>query len=102
MFDTLRMTIGVFRYINHPDALPTVQLAPLRDAVVIHREFDSNWYREGADRTRVSVKDRILDVREAFSRLEEDDESRPNAPVVGEILDDLDDQLDYMKPPLNI
>ncbi|KAK2007854.1 hypothetical protein LZ32DRAFT_34490 [Colletotrichum eremochloae] len=118
MFDILRMAIGVFRYINHPDALPTIQrnrrelrtaviaiaqvVAPLRDAVAIHREFDSNWYREGADRTRAWVRQRILDVRGAFGRLENDNESPPNAPVVREILDELNDQLDYIKPPPDI
>ncbi|KAK2026961.1 hypothetical protein LX32DRAFT_723107 [Colletotrichum zoysiae] len=118
MFDILRMAIGVFRYINHPDALPTVQrnrrelrtavmaiaqvVAPLRDAAAIHQEFDSNWYREGADRTLLWVTNRILQVRAAFSRLHEDDESPPNAPVVREILDELNDQLHYIKAPPDI
>ncbi|KAF4839834.1 Mutanase [Colletotrichum siamense] len=118
MFDSIRMAIGVFRYINHPDALPTVQrnrreiraaviaiakfVRPLSDAAAIHREFDSNWYREGADRTRAWVAESILEIRLNFGRLERDGNLPPNAAEVQDILDALSDQIHYIQPPPDI
>ncbi|OHW99154.1 glycosyl hydrolase family 71 protein [Colletotrichum incanum] len=118
MFEGLRMAIGIFRYINHPDALPTVQrnhrelriavtviaglIRPLSDAAAIQREFDSNRYREGADRTRAWVAERILDIRLQFGQREQDGNLPPNAATVQGILDDLADQIHYIQPPPDI
>ncbi|KAF5519750.1 hypothetical protein CGCA056_v008105 [Colletotrichum aenigma] len=118
MFDSIRMAICVFRYINHPDALPTVQrnrreiraaviaiakfVRPLSDAAAIRREFDSNWYRECADRTRAWVVDSILEIRLNFGQLQRDGNLPPNAAEVQDILDALSDQIHYIQPPPDI
>ncbi|OLN86722.1 hypothetical protein CCHL11_03720 [Colletotrichum chlorophyti] len=118
MFENMRMSIGVFRYINHPDALPTVQrnrrelrtaviaiaqiVTPLRDAVAIHREFDSNWYREAADSTRGWLSERVLDIRLRFGELERAGNLPPNAASVQSILDELANQMHYIQPPPDI
>ncbi|KAJ0304383.1 hypothetical protein Brms1b_011243 [Colletotrichum noveboracense] len=118
MFDRMRMAIGTFRYINHPDALPTVQrnrreirtaiiaiskfVRPLRDAVAIHREFDSNWYREAADTTRAWLAERILEIRLRFGELERTGNLPPNAADVQDILDALANQIHYIQSPPDI
>ncbi|KAL2286175.1 hypothetical protein FJTKL_07010 [Diaporthe vaccinii] len=118
MFENLRMAIAVFRYINHPDAQPTVQrnrrelrtattliaqaVGPLRNAVAIQREFDSNWYREAADRTRAWVAERILEIRLHFGELDQNGELPPNAADVRDITDTLAEQIHYIQPPPDI
>lgn len=118
IFDTIRTVIAVFNYINHPDAQPIVQynrrelrtaitligeaVPALRNAAAIHREFDRNWHREGADRARGWVVDRILDMRLHFGELEQNGQLPPNAEEVRSIINELDEQIDYTKPPPDI
>lgn len=118
IFESIRMAIAVFRYINHPDAQPTVQrnrrelrnavaliaqeIVPLRNAVAIQREFDTNWYREAADRTQAWVAARILDIRLRFGELERNGELPPNSADIQDILDSLSDQIHYIQPPPDI
>lgn len=118
VFENIRMAIAVFRYINHPDAQPTVQrnrrelrtaitlvaqaVGPLRNAVAIQREFDSNWYREAADRTRDWVAQRILEIRLWFGQLEQGGQLPPNAADVRDITDKLAEQIHYIQPPPDI
>lgn len=120
IFESIRMAIGVFRYINHPDARPTVQrnrrelrnaitliaqvprLQPLSNAVAIQREFDNSWYREAADRTRTWVAARILDIRLRFGELERNNQLPPNSVDVQDIVDALADQIHYIQPPPDI
>ncbi|KAI8182515.1 Glucan endo-1,3-alpha-glucosidase agn1 [Colletotrichum sp. SAR 10_75] len=77
MFDNIARAIGVWNYLNHPDALPTVStnrnnlidgsgligrlvpaFARMRDILM---EFDENWYNDAAERTRGWV-DEMLDL----------------------------------------
>lgn len=118
IFESIRMAIAVFRYINHPDAQPTVQrnrrelrnavaliareIVPLRNAVAIQREFDTNWYREAADRTQAWVAARILDIRLRFGELERNGELPPNSADIQDITDSLSDQIHYIQPPPDI
>lgn len=120
IFDTIRTVIAVFNYINHPDALPMIQnnrrelrtalmliaeaVPALRDAPAIHREFDGNWYREGADRAQACqwVAARILDIRLAFGELERNGELPPNVDEVRDILNTLELQIKWILAPPDI
>ncbi|KEY74068.1 hypothetical protein S7711_02657 [Stachybotrys chartarum IBT 7711] len=111
----IRETIAVFRYINHPNALPRIQAnrRRLREVTAIierevpvlagmhdlHIEFDNAWYRERSANARTWVADRLVQIIATYSNLEQAGTSPANAREVRAAVDSLFDDLPYMEPP---
>ena len=115
MFNSLRMIIGVFNYLHHPDLLPIIQgtigemtnaadeiashVYPLRGVGTIWRQFVVSWYREAARRARTFVEDRIEQIRLHYEELERQGRLPNDSDEVDLLLGELISLLDDIRSP---
>lgn len=115
LFNPIRITTAVFRYIHHPDVLPVIQgnrrnlleatqrisanVLTLGNAHALHEEFDPVWYAARTDRARDWVQDRLVQVIQAFSDFSAaNDEIHPAERRVFHQIGRLQDQIRYIEP----
>ncbi|RYP85137.1 hypothetical protein DL769_001041 [Monosporascus sp. CRB-8-3] len=115
LFENLRMVIGVFNYINHPQALPVLRanirelenaadeisasVGALRNVGPIFREFYPIWYREAATLAQTWVSDRLNDIIGRFTGEIMMGTAPPNARGVREMVHNLFNDLGNITSP---
>jgi hypothetical protein len=116
LFDNLRQVIGVFTYMNHPQARPIIRqnvqdlqaaadeislrVQRLANVGDIHREFSVFWYEHVATLTRSWLSDRLNDIAARYTQEENAGTAPPNAAQVKQMLDALFGELNQVKSPL--
>lgn len=115
VFNPIRMTISVFRYIHTPEVLSVIQtnrrnlleatrvisanVVTLGDAHRLHEEFDSVWHSARTDRARDWVEDRLVQIIQAFSDYRESTGTpHPAERRVFHEVGRLQDQIKYIQP----
>lgn len=116
LFNPIRLTISVFRYIHHPEVLPIIQrnrrnlleatetisqhVVTLGNAHALHEEFSSLWYAARTTRARDWIQDRLVQIVQAFNEYEEDnDAEHPAQTRIFHEVKLLEDQIIYVQPP---
>lgn len=116
LFNPIRLTISVFRYIHHPEVLPIIQrnrrnllaatetisqhVVTLGNAHSLHEEFSSLWYAARTTRARDWVQDRVVQIVQAFTDYRSlNGAAHPAADRVLHEAGRLQDQIIYIEPP---
>lgn len=115
LFDLLRQVIGVFNYINHPQALPILQanrnrlqtaaveiagrVRALENLGLVFEEFFPAWYQETATRTRVWLANRLEELGNRFDQAEQAGQNPLNAAYVRQTLLTFFDALSQIRSP---
>lgn len=115
LFELLRQVIGVFNYINHPEALNIItqnrddlqeaadeiarRVPALANVGDIFREFFPAWYREAADLARTWLTDRLNDMVRRYNQAEQAGQPIADVNALEEAVQKFFDALDQVKSP---
>ncbi|KAF6804960.1 mutanase [Colletotrichum plurivorum] len=114
-FQHISRSIAVFVYLNHPDALPTVQnnreslfvAARFLSTLIVEfatlealiRLFDEAWYEQAATLTREWAEDMLNEIQDALAPLVLSGRAPPNMASINIMIANLKARLGDIKPP---